>query len=371
MIPLIDLKKQYKSIHKEIDEAIMDVIHNCEFVQGKRVEQFEKDFAKINKAKHCVACGSGTEALHLALLSLSIGFSDKVIVPTNTFIATAEAVIQTDATPVFVDIDEFYNLNPEGLENIIETETPSAIIVVHLYGQPAQIDKIQKICKKYNLLLIEDCAQAHLSEFNEQKVGTFGDVGCFSFYPGKNLGAYGEAGALITDNVDIANKARFLRNHGSMKRYKHEISGFNYRMDEIQAAVLNVKLKYLDEWNNKRIQVAKWYNEELKDLQEIELPKVQDNVKHTYHLYVIKASDKKVRNELAEFLNNKGISTAIHYPIPLHLSHAYRELDFVGTEDLSKSENACNRILSLPMYPELEKEEVKFVCDKIKEYYNR
>ena len=274
MIKFVDLQRQYNNIRTEIDKAIKHVLESSSFVLGPFTEEFEKNFAQAHNAKHCITVNSGTSALYLILKALGIGEGDEVIVPVNTFIATAEAVSLNNAKPVFVDIDEkTYNINPDLIENYITSRT-KAIICVHLYGQPAEIDNLTKIAKKHNLYLIEDACQAHIAEYKGKKVGTFEIAAAFSFYPGKNLGAYGEGGAILTNNDELAEKIRMLRDHGSRRKYYHEIIGGNFRMSSLQAAILNVKLKYLEEWTEKRRSIACFYNQLLSEVEDIIIPYV-------------------------------------------------------------------------------------------------
>ncbi|NIA12357.1 MAG: aminotransferase class I/II-fold pyridoxal phosphate-dependent enzyme [Nitrospiraceae bacterium] len=370
-VPFLDLKAQHHQIYNEIDDRITDVIANTAFIMGKHVREFEEEFAEIQGAKYCVGVSSGTDALHVALLALGIGAGDRVIVPVNTFIATAEAVSLCGAEPVFVDCDQYYNLDVEKLSQMLSalshqpSALPKAVIPVHLYGQPANMDEIMAVADEYGLKVVEDCCQAHLAKYNEKFVGNFGNFGAFSFYPGKNLGAYGEAGALITNDKKLYEKAKMLRQHGETKRYQHQIIGHNYRMEAIQGAVLATKLKYLDEWTEKRRSNASFYNELLKDIKEIQSPNELGDTYCVYHLYVIQAEN---RDDLRKYLQEKGISTGLHYPLPLHLQEAY---GFLGYKegDFPVAEKAAKRILSLPMYPELTKKQIEYVVNRIKEFY--
>ncbi|MCC7429701.1 DegT/DnrJ/EryC1/StrS family aminotransferase [bacterium] len=363
-IPFVDLKTQYHSIKDEIHEAMNDVLENTAFVLGKRVHDFEDGFAKLHNAKFCLGTSNGTTSLHLALWALGIKTGDEVILPVNTFFATAEAVAVVGAKPVLVDNDEFYNIDVTKIEEKITPKT-KMIIPVHLYGQPANVGKIREIADKNGLLMIEDCAQVHCGEFEGKRVGTFGKVGCFSFYPGKNLGAYGEAGGVITNDEELRNKMQLLRDHGSKVRYVHEVFGHNYRMEGLQGAVLGVKLKYIEKWTEMRRKNAALYNKHLAGIPQLATPKEASFAKHVYHLYVVQVEN---REELIKFLNSKGISTGLHYPIPLHLQKAfecynYKKGDFPGAEAES------SKILSLPMFPELTEEQIIFVADTIKEFY--
>ena len=366
-IPFLDLKRQYTSIKTEISEVFNDILDSQKFILGEYVEKLEKSFAKYCRSRYCIAVNSGTSALYLALKALGIGYGDEVITVPNTFIATAEAISMCGATPVFVDIDEkTYNIDVEKIEAAI-TEKTKAIIPVHLYGQCADMDRINEIAEEYNISVIEDACQAHGAEYKGKKAGSLGIAAAFSFYPGKNLGAYGDAGAVVTNNEDIAERIKLLRDHGSKKKYYHEIIGGNFRMDAIQGAVLSIKLRYLDKWNNLRRENAKIYNEYLEDLDKIILPYELDHAKHVYHLYVIRT---KKRDELQEFLNDNKIITGIHYPIPIHLQKAYKNLGY-SEGDFPVAERIATEILSLPMFPELSHKEIEYITKKIKYFIGR
>ncbi|MGC9337186.1 MAG: DegT/DnrJ/EryC1/StrS family aminotransferase [Candidatus Cloacimonadia bacterium] len=364
-VNFLDLKAQYLSIKDEIDEAIQNVLLDSAFTAGPYVKSFEENFAKRHNAKYCVGVNSGTAALHTALMALGIKTGDEVIVPTNTFFATPEAVSLTGARPIFVDCEPtYYNIDVNQIEKSI-TDKTKAIIAVNLYGQPAQLDKVKKIADKNDLLFVEDCAQSHISELNGKSVGSFGICGCFSFYCGKNLGAYGEGGAVITNNENLYKKMMMIRDHGMSQKYHHEIIGHNYRMAGLQGAILDVKLKYLDEWTETRRKNAELYRQYLKDCKEIILPEEMPDAKHVYHLFVIRA---KRRDELMSFLKENEIYTGMHYPIPCHLQNAYKNLGY-KKGDFPVSEKYANEILSLPMSEQLKGEEIRYVCDKIKEFY--
>jgi len=360
-VPLVDLKRQYLSIKREIDEAIQEVIDRSAFIMGENVEQFENEFAAYCGVKYGVGTSSGTTALHLALVVCGIRQGDEVITVPYTFIATAEAISQTGARVIFVDIeDRSYTIDPEKIESAI-TERTKAIIPVHLFGHPADMDRIIDIAKKNNLVIIEDSCQAHGAEYKGKKAGSLGGIACFSFYPGKNLGAYGDAGMAVTDNRVLAEKMRLLRNHGYEKKYYYQIEGYNYRLDAIQAAILRVKLKHLDEWTEKRRKNAKLYNELLKG-SEIKTPVEMEYAKHVYHLYVIRTAK---REKLYSRLRENDISAAIHYPLPLHLQEAYR---YLGCKkgDFPTSEVCSEELLSLPMFPELTEDEIKKIVKLIR-----
>lgn len=364
-IPLVDLRTQYLSIKSEIDQAIQTVFDHSVFSGGPFVEKFEQAFARAHQAKYCVGCSSGTAALHLVLMALEIGPDDEVIVPTNTFFATAEAVSLCGAKPVFVDCEpSFYNIDPIQTQNAITSKT-KAIIAVHLYGQPAALDEIGAIAKASDVTLIEDCAQAHLALYKGRPVGTFGIAGCFSFYPGKNLGAYGEGGAVTTNDQTLWRKVTALRNHGSIEKYVHNYVGQNYRLDALQGAILDVKLKYLKDWTHRRRKVASYYRECLADIAEVVVPEEAPEGGHVYHLFVVRARE---RDRLMAHLQNVQIATGIHYPIPCHLQRPYAKGDH-GTGSCTVSEQYSCQILSLPIFPELTQKEVQYVSEQIRAFY--
>jgi dTDP-4-amino-4,6-dideoxygalactose transaminase len=375
-IPFVDLRSQYDSIKEEIDEAISQVISKTAFVGGPFLDSFEQSFAKFCNAKHCIGVGNGTDALFLALKALRIGNGDEVIVPANTFIATSEAVTMTGAKVAFVDIDpKTYNIDPNKLENYLKerlaphasrlTSRVKAVIPVHLYGQPADMDPILEIAKRYNLNVVEDAAQAHGAVYKGRPIGSIGDVACFSFYPGKNLGAYGDGGAIVTNNDEFALKARMFANHGRIDKYDHQVEGVNSRLDGLQAAVLGVKLRHLPEWTEKRRTNAYMYNRYLKDTDLI-TPTEMDGVKAVYHLYVVRAR-KELRSKIQEYLGSKGISTGIHYPIALPNLKAYAYLDHNGN-DFPEATRASQEILSLPMFPELTETQIGYIVEKVREF---
>lgn len=365
-IPLVDLKAQYQTIKPEIDAAIQDVIDETAFIRGKYVQNFESVYAKKYGVKHCIGVANGTDAIFITLKMLGIGYGDEVITTASSWIATSETITLTGARPVFVDIGkDYYTIDPLKIEEKITLKT-KAILPVHLYGQPANITAIKKICDEHDLYLVEDCAQAHFAEFNGKKVGTFGDAGTFSFYPGKNLGAYGDAGAIVTGDDRLAEKIRRFANHGSLKKHDHVVEGMNSRLDGLQAAVLSVKLKYIDEWNKKRLQNAMRYTELLDEIDAITTPKIRKNASHIFHQYVIRT---KHRDELAAFLREKGIETGIHYPVALPFLNAYEYLGHTPV-DFPVAYDYQNEILSLPMYPELEEDQIKYVSDNIKNFKN-
>jgi len=361
-IPFVDLKAQYQSIKSEIDLAIQNVINDTAFIKGKYVQKFEEEYADAYGVKHCISCANGTDAIYITLKALGIGLGDEVITVANTWISTSETITQTGAKPVFVDIHpDYYTIDVEQIEEKI-TEKTKAIIPVHLFGQPAEMDQIIDICKRHNLLLVEDCAQAHFAEWKGQKVGTMGVAGTFSFFPGKNLGAYGDAGAIISNDDEFSKKARMYANHGALVKHEHEIEGINSRLDGLQAAILSAKLPYILDWSQKRLSNALRYNELLDKIPGIQVPNIHPDVKHVFHLYVIKTNNRGV---LQQQLNENGISTGIHYPTPLPFLKAYKYLGY-SIEDFPISYAYKEQILSLPMYPELTNNQIEYVCEMIK-----
>lgn len=364
-IPFVDLYAQYLSLKPEIDSAIEGIIKDTSFIGGKPVTGFEKNFAEKYGVKHCISVGNGTDAIYIVLKMLGIGDGDEVITVANSWISTSETVGQTGASPVFVDIEPDYStIDADKIEEKITSNT-KAIIPVHLYGQSAEIDKIKQICKKYNLFLIEDCAQSHFAEYKGKKVGTFGDAATFSFYPGKNLGAYGDAGCIITNNDDLAQKCLMYARHGAIEKHNHQMEGINSRLDGLQAAILNVKLPFIDDWNKKRLENALYYNELLKNVNGIIMPKIRENAKHIFHLYVVRTEK---RDELQNYLSENGIQTAIHYPVALPLMPAYKKLSY-SEADIPIAAKFQSEILSLPMFPELKKEEIEYVVETIKNFF--
>lgn len=357
-VPFVDLKAQYLSIKGEIDEAIQHVLETTQFIGGKIVKDFEQSFAEYVGAEHCVSCANGTDSLEMALQALGVGKGDEVIVPALTWISSAEAVNNVGAEPVFVDIltDEF-TMNPKLIEEKINNKT-KAIIPVHLYGLPARMPEIMAIAKKHNLKIIEDCAQAHGASINGQRVGTFGDISSFSFYPGKNLGAYGDAGAMITNDSELELKLKQLANHGQLRKHEHRIIGRNSRMDTICAAVLNVKLGYIETWTEQRIAHASTYNGLLNNVQ---TPTDPDGYRHVYHLYVIQS---EIRNELMDKLKAAAIGCAIHYPAALPFVEAYKYKRH-STNEFPIASKVIDRILSLPMYAEMNRKQMEEVSKAV------
>jgi dTDP-4-amino-4,6-dideoxygalactose transaminase len=360
-IQFVDLLRQYQNLKPELDAAILRAVGRGDFVLGEDVREFEKEFAAFNQVPFCVSVANGTDALHLALLALGIGPGDEVIVPANTFIASEQAISQTGALPVLVDCEpDFFTIDVKTVERALTLRT-KAIMPVHLYGHPADMDPLLQIAKDRNLFIIEDTAQAHGAAYKDRLCGTMGDIGCFSFYPGKNLGAFGDGGAIVTRNPALADKVSLLRNHGQKVKYVHTTKGFNSRLDTVQAAVLRVKLKCLATWNEQRRAAAARYGQLLAETN-LRLPKVASWASPVWHLYVVQSDD---RARLQQMLDAANISHGIHYPVPVHLQEAYRELghkpgDFPVTETLAA------RILSLPMFPEITEEELKRIATACK-----
>ncbi len=365
-VPFFELKSQYQQIKPDIDHAIQDVFESGNFIRGEKVAAFENEFAKTIGTRHCIGVGNGTDALFLILNAYGIGAGDEVITPAFSWISSSETISQCGARPVFADIDpDYYTLDPVAVEKKITPRT-KAIIVVHLYGQSANMDVLLTLCKKYGLKLIEDCAQSHLSKYKNKIVGSIGDAAAFSFYPTKNLGAYGDAGCITTNDDSIVESIRRFANHGALLKDDHTIEGINSRLDELQAAILSVKLKYLTGWTQDRVGHANQYFEKLKNQENIVLPKIQDNTAHSFHLFVIQS---KEREALKLFLEKCGILTAIHYPKALHNLIAYHHL-IHPSEEFPASNTLENTVLSLPIYPGLSSQQIEFVCEKIQTFYS-
>ncbi|MFQ5631088.1 MAG: DegT/DnrJ/EryC1/StrS family aminotransferase [bacterium] len=361
-VPFLDLHAQYNTIRNEISEAVQRVLDESAFAGGPFVAGFEKAFAEYCKCRCAIGVSDGTTALWLALLGAGIGRGDEVITVPNTFIATAEAISFCGATPVFVDVNEAsYTMNPELLEKAITPRT-KAVIPVHLFGQMADMDPIMEIAKAHVLYVIEDACQAHGAEYKGRLAGSIGDAGCFSFYPGKNLGAYGEAGAVVTNNTEMDSKIRMLRDHGQAKKNDHQTIGWNARMDGLQGAILNVKLKHLPAWTDMRREHAQRYSELLSGIDGLTAPREAGYAKHVYHIYAIRA---KERDLLSKALAEKGIHCGIHYPFPVHLQDAYRHLG-IKTGSFPIAEKCADAFLSLPMYPELTEQQIVYVASEIR-----
>lgn len=364
IVPFVDLKAQYHSIKADIDEAIRNVIETTAFIRGPFVQKFEQEFAELYGVKHCVSVANGTDALYIVFKMLGIGIADEVITVANSWISSSETIGQTGATPVFVDVDEYFTIDVAQIESKITSRT-RAILPVHLYGQMADMSALQELCDRYNMHLIEDCAQSHFSAYQGKRAGTFGVAGTISFYPGKNLGAYGDAGAILTDDDILADKCRMYANHGALKKHHHLMQGINSRLDGMQAAILSAKLPYILEWTKLRQQKAAYYHEALAGIQQVILPQVRPNTEHTWHLYVILAEK---RDELAEYLQTQGIETAIHYPVPLPFMPAYTHLGGT-TADFQAVAHNQPRILSLPIYPEITESQIDSVAKCIRRFY--
>ena len=361
-VPFIDLKAQNKRLKSEILPLWGEILESASFIGGHHVISFEKEFARACEVDHAVAVSSGTDALRFILLALDLREGDEIITVPNTFIATTEAISQAGGKIVFVDINpETYNIDASKIESAISSKT-KGIVPVHLYGQTADMDSIMTVAEKYGLWVVEDACQAHLAEYKGRKAGSMGVASGFSFYPGKNMGACGEGGAITTNDCTIAEKVRILRDHGQAKKYYHMVEGFNGRCDALQAAALRVKLKKLPEWNKARRQHAKRYDKLLGEVPSVILPKVAEACLPVYHLYVIQI-DK--RDEIAAELNNRGIGIGLHYPVPLHLQKAYAHLD-LHEGAFPVAEEYAKRLLSLPMFPELTEDQIVYVCDTLK-----
>jgi dTDP-4-amino-4,6-dideoxygalactose transaminase len=362
-VPFLDLKSHHAPMLDEINGAVRDVVESNAFAGGPFVERFEEDFAAYCNSAHAIGVGSGTEALWLTLIALGVGPGDDVITVPNTFMATAEAITYCGANPVFVDVDErTYTLDPDALTKAVTART-KAIIPVHLFGQPADMDPIVKFARDRGLFVIEDACQAHGAEYKGRRAGTLADAACFSFYPGKNLGAFGEAGAVVTDNAELQQKIRILRDHGQVRKYHHTMVGWNCRMDGIQAAVLRVKLRYLEKGNQLRRSHAAHYNRALHGIDEVVVPVQAAEVRHVYHVYAIRVQE---RDEIIRLLGQKGIGSGVHYPVPVHLQEAYRSLGY-SRGDFPIAERCAGEFISLPMFPELTTAQLEIVVQGVKE----
>ncbi|WKZ12682.1 MAG: DegT/DnrJ/EryC1/StrS family aminotransferase [Gammaproteobacteria bacterium] len=363
-IPFVDLGAQYRAHKSEFDHALGLVIDRNAFIGGDFVREFERRFAEAYGVRHCISCGNGTDAIYIALKMLGIGPGDEVITTAASWISTSETISQTGATPVFVDVDDHYLINSSLVEAAITPRT-RAVVPVHLYGQAAAMDDLIRLCRQHSLKLIEDCAQAHFAEWRGRRVGTSGDAGTFSFYPGKNLGAWGDAGAIVTNDDDLARRCRMYANHGSLVKHQHEMEGVNSRLDGLQAALLTAKLNHIDEWTAQRRRVAAAYDRLLAGLGDLGLPSVRPGATHVYHLYVVRTGH---RDELRRFLAEKGIETGIHYPTALPLLPAYARLG-IGPERIPRAASNQGRILSLPIFPELTDAMVDYVGSMVGEFF--
>jgi len=365
-VPFVDLNIQYESIKDEMETALKSVFTEMTFIGGRFVQQFEQDFAKAYGVKHVISCGNGTDSLYIIMKMLGIGPGDEVITVANSWISSSETITQTGARVVFADVHpEYYSINETQLKQKLTSRT-KAVVAVHLHGQVCEMDFIQSFCKTHSLYLIEDCAQAHFSEYRGTKAGLFGIASSFSFYPGKNLGAYGDAGCMMTNDDDLATKLRMYARHGALKKHEHQIEGVNSRMDSLQAAILSVKLHHINKWTNQRMAHAALYSRLLSEVKEIVLPRVRPHSKHTFHLYVIRCKD---RQELMRSLKEKGIETSIHYPTALPNLKAYQYLNHTPA-DFPVASQLQNEILSLPMFPELTEEQIKYVAKSIRQFYS-
>jgi dTDP-4-amino-4,6-dideoxygalactose transaminase len=379
-VPFMDLKRQYLSIKDEVGKAINETIQSCAFVAGAKVKEFEGNFAAYCGVNHAIGVSSGTSSLYIALRALGIGKGDAVITVPHTFIATVEAISLTGATPVFVDVDEgSYNIAPENIAEYIKNSCITkhgvvydnrrdvkvrAIMPVHLYGQMAEMDDIMKMAKEFGLYVVEDAAQAHGAEYKNRKSGSIGHLGAFSFYPSKNLGAYGQGGMVVTNDAKLAEKVRLLIDHGQKEKNLHAFEGWNFKMDGLQAAILNTKLRYLNTWNDARRNNAWIYNAQLESVKGIITPKEMKNRKHIYHLYVVRARD---RASLRDFLKRSGIDSSVHYPTPVHLQEAYQYLAY-KRNDFPIAEVCAREVISLSMFPELTEQEIDHVCATIRKW---
>lgn len=363
-IPLVDLKAQYTNIKSEVDAAIQDVMDNTAFIMGKYVNEFETAFAEYTHAKHAIGVSSGTDGLLLAMQTAGIGSGDELITTPHTFIATVEPMIQLGASPVFVDIDPVtYNIDPNLIEAAI-TDRTKAIVPVHLYGQPANMTAIANIAKKHNLFIIEDAAQAHGAEWEGQRVGSHGIMTEYSFYPGKNLGAAGDAGGITTNDDELARQLRLLLNHGAETKYVHQVVGYTSRLDNLQAAILNVKMKYIEAWTEQRRANAAYYDELIAEVPGVVRPKADERARHVYHLYVVRVPGD--RDATIQYLHSKGVGAGIHYPLPIHLQPALGDLGY-KEGDFPHAEAAAKQIISLPMFPELTKAQIEQVVATLHE----
>jgi len=362
-VPFMDFSGQYEAIRDQIDSGLKSVFEKGNFILGDEEKAFEAQFAEFCDSKYAIGVNSGTDALYLALGALDVSVGDEVIIPSFTFIATALCISYTGAKPVFIDIeDETYNIDPKKLEETI-TEKTKVIIPVHLYGQPANMDEILAIAKKHNIAIVEDACQAHGATYNGKKTGSLGDIGAFSFYPTKSLGAFGDGGIVVTNNEEVNNKIQMLRDYGRKDRYQHKIKGYNSRLDTVQAVILSEKLKHLNEWNAKRNVHAATYRELLKETSVITLPMIKENRTHVFQTFAVRVSH---RDMICEEMKKRGVGVLIHYPIPIHLQEAYADLEH-KKGDFPISEKVADEILSLPMFPHINNEQIEYVCASLKD----
>jgi dTDP-4-amino-4,6-dideoxygalactose transaminase len=363
-IPFVDLRAQYERYREEFDAAIHGVIDRTAFIGGKPVAKFEQDYQATYGVKHCIGVGNGTDAIYIVLRMLGIGQGDEVITTANSWISTSETISQTGARPVFVDVDEYFGIDTARIGACI-TERTKAVIPVHLFGQPADVDNVEKLCREHGLHMIEDCAQAHLATVRGRRVGTIGVAGTFSFYPGKNLGAYGDAGAIVTNDEQLARRCKMFARHGALEKHDHQMEGINSRLDGIQAALLSAKLPHLPTWTTERQRVAAAYDEMLAGIPGLELPAVRPDCTHVYHLYVVLCER---RDALRAYLAENGVGTGVHYPTPLPLLPAYRYLGHKPGE-FPRAEHNSRHMLSLPIYPEMSLAMVERVAELIRRFY--
>ncbi len=364
-VPFVDLQSQYLSIKSDIDNAISNVINETAFIGGKYVNKFEEEFSNLYGVKHCISVANGTDSLYIIMKMLGIGIGDEVITVCNSWISTSETISLTGAKPIFIDIDPiYYTINVDEIEKNI-TDKTKAIIPVHIFGQVCDMDKLVKLSEKYNLHIIEDCAQSHFSEYKSKRVGTFGIASSFSFYPGKNLGAWGDAGCILTNSDELSNKFKMFARHGALKKHEHVIEGINSRMDGIQAAILSSKLPHILKWTQLRRDKASIYREYLLNNDNVILPIERENALHSYHLFVVRVQN---RENLIRHLNIMGIEVAIHYPKILPNLSAYEYLNH-GPSDFPIANKYQNEILSLPIYPEITEKQIKYVCEQINNFY--
>ncbi len=364
-VPFVNLKAQYDLLQQELGHALQDVIQSAQFIGGDAVRKFESAFAAMHPANHCISTGNGTDALFITLKALNIEPGDEVITPAFGVMAPSEAISLTGARPVFCDVEpHYFTLDPDEVLKKITPQT-KAIIAVHLFGQAADVITLKEICREHNVFLVEDCAQAHLTNINHQLTGTFGVAAAFSFYPTKNLGAYGDAGCILTNDSVLAEKMRRIANHGALYKDDHLLEGTNSRLDTLQAAVLSVKLNHLKNWNIRRREIAKRYTKQLGNLEQVILPHERDNSEHTFHIYCIQTA---FRDSLKKYLTSHGIETLIHYPKGIPFTEAYRHLHHTET-DFPVTAELQNQVLSLPVYPELTEEQIDFIGQTIQQYF--
>jgi dTDP-4-amino-4,6-dideoxygalactose transaminase len=368
-VPFVDLTANYRRIEAEIDGAMAEVIESTQFIGGDTLREFERAFADYVGVDHAVGVGSGTEAIRLGLETLGVGDGDEVVTVSHTFVSTVDGIVNNGGRPRFVDVDpDTYTMDPSLVEDAI-TDRTEVIMPVHLYGGAADLDPILDVAADHDVRILEDAAQAHGTRYKGERVGQFGDIACYSFYPSKNLGAFGDAGMVVTDDDETAEQLRALREYGETEKYRHELVGYNSRMDTLQATVLRTKLDHLDEWNDERRTAATQYNDRLADTPLV-VPEPASFTDHIYHLYVVRTRDEDERDALQAYLDDRGVDTGIHYPIPVHEQPSYQSLSD-EFDDLPVTERVTPRILSLPMYPEITDEQVAYVCDVIEEFYDQ